>query len=181
MKNIDIKAIIKSLKTKEGRRELYRQHKSIILYIVFGIGTTIISIGTYYLFRLIFPDAQSVPGWLSWIFKITAVFNVESNTFLPVLLSWVLANLFAFFTNRAYVFESRARGVGGFLLEMAKFFAARIVTLIIDIVIMFLLVDLTGIHGGFYEFCAKIFSNVVVLVLNYIFSKIFVFRKKKTE
>ena len=46
---------------------------------------------------------------------------------------------------------------------------------------MFLLVNLPGIENGLYEFCAKVFSNIVVLVLNYVFSKVFVFRKEKKE
>lgn len=175
----DITAELKLLKTKDGRREFYVKHKSIIMYIVFGIGTTVISLVSYYVFRWALPNAESVPDWLSWIFKITARFNVESSTFLPVLLSWVLANLFAFFTNRKYVFESQAKSVGRFLFEMAKFFAARMFTLVIDVLLMFLLVDLTRIHGGLYEFCAKIFANVVVLILNYLFSKVFVFRKRE--
>lgn len=170
---------VRLLRTKEGRREFYRKHKPIVMYVVFGMGTTAISLVSYYLFRLAMPDAESVPSWLSWIFKVTSKFKVESSTFLPVLLSWFLANMFAFFTNRKYVFGSQAHSAGRFLLEMTKFFAARLLTLAIDVVLMFVLVDLTGIHGGLYEFCAKIFSNVVVLVLNYIFSKVFVFRKRK--
>lgn len=46
---------------------------------------------------------------------------------------------------------------------------------------MFLLVNLPGIENGLYEFCAKVFSNIVVLVLNYVFSKVFVFRKEKKK
>ncbi len=181
IKGVDVGEVIKSLKTKDGRKEFYRKHKLIILYVTFGIGTTIISFGSYYLFRFIFPNAESVPSWLSWIFKLTAPFNIESSTVFPVIMSWIFANLFSFFTNRVYVFESQAHSVGRFLLEMLKFFASRIATLIVDMVIMFLLVDLTGIHGGLYEFCAKIFSNIVVLVLNFILSKLFVFRKKKQK
>lgn len=181
IKGADVGEILRSLKTKEGRREFYEKHKSIVLYFAFGIGTTIISLGSYYIIRKIFPNAESVPHWLQWIFKITAIFNIESSTFFPVLLSWLLANLFSFFTNRVYVFNSQARNFGRFIFEMAKFFASRIATLIIDTVIMFLLVDLTGIHGGLYEFCAKIFSNIIVLILNFILSKVFVFRKKKVK
>ncbi|MDE6728133.1 MAG: GtrA family protein, partial [Oscillospiraceae bacterium] len=71
--------------------------------------------------------------------------------------------------------------IGRFLFEMAKFFASRIATLLVDLLIMFLLVDLPGLHGGLYEFSAKIFSNIIVLILNFILSKIFVFRKKKPK
>lgn len=181
IKGADVGEVLRSLKTKEGRKEFYEKHKSIVLYFAFGIGTTMISLGSYYIIRKVFPDAESVPDWFSWIFNITAKLNIESNTVLPVLISWILANLFSFFTNRVYVFNSQAHNLWRFMYEMAKFFASRIATLIVDMVIMFLLVDLTGIHGGLYEFCAKIFSNIIVLILNFILSKIFVFRKKKSK
>lgn len=181
IKGVDVGEVLRSLKTKEGRKEFYEKHKAIVLYFAFGVGTTIISLGSYYIIRKIFPDAESVPYWLSWIFNITAKLNIESNTVLPVLISWILANLFSFFTNRVYVFNSQAHNFWRFMYEMAKFFASRIATLIIDMVIMFLLVDLPGIHGGLYEFSAKIFSNIIVLILNFILSKIFVFRKKKSK
>ena len=181
IKGIDIGETLHSLKTKDGRRDFYKNHKHIVLYFTFGIGTTIISLGSYYLFRILFPNAESAPPWLQWIFKITAALHIESSTVLPVLLSWILANLFSFFTNRVLVFESQARNFFRVMLELGKFFASRIATLIVDTIIMFLLVDLQNIHGGLYEFCAKIFSNIIVLILNYILSKIFVFRKKKAK
>lgn len=181
IKGVDVKEVLKSLKTKEGRREFYQKHRPMVLYITFGIGTTIISLGSYVLFRIFFPDAESAPSWLSWIYKITAIFNIESNTLFPVLASWILANLFSFFMTRVYVFDSQAHSFWRVMLELMRFFASRIATLIVDMLIMFLLVDLPHLHGGFYEFCAKIFSNIVVLILNYILSKIFVFRKKKPK
>lgn len=150
------------------------------MYFLFGVGTTIISFVTYYLFRWIFPDEESVPVWLGWIFNITSSFGIESNTALPVILSWVFSVTFAFLTNRVYVFSSTVTTAGGFIVEALKFYASRLATLGVDLIIMFLLVDLTGIENALYEFCAKVFSNCVVLVLNYVLSKLFVFRKSKT-
>lgn len=181
IRGVDVGELLRSLKTKEGRKEFYEKHKAMVLYVTFGIGTTLISLGSYYIFRKVFPNAESAPSWLSWIFNITAKLHVESSTVLPVLLSWILANLFSFFATRVYVFNSQAHNFGRVMLELAKFFASRIATLVVDMVIMFLLVDLPGIHGGLYEFCAKIFSNLIVLILNYILSKLFVFRKKKQK
>ncbi len=134
---------------------------------------------SYYICRVIFPDSESVPKGLAWIFNITSYFGIESNTALPVIISWFLSVTFAFLTNRVYVFDSRADTAGKFITEMLKFYASRIATLLVDLLIMFLLVDLTGIENVLYEFCAKVFSNCVVLVLNYILSKIFVFRAGK--
>ena len=180
IKGKELGEIVKSLKTREGRRELYRENREIILYVIFGAGTTLISMGSYALFRIIFPNAESVPAWLGWIYELTKGFGVDSNTILPNLLSWICANIFAFLTNRIIVFQSRKKGAY-VILEALKFFASRLFTLAVDILIMFLLVDLTGIHNFFYEFGAKIISTIVVLVLNYLLSKLFVFRKKKEE
>ena len=147
------------------------------MYIIFGVCTTAISFLTYYLFRWIFPDENSVPSWLRWIFNITAVFGTESNTTLPVILSWICSVTFAFITNRIFVFQSSTKKAG-ILRECVMFYLSRLFTLLVDLVIMFLLVDLTGIQNGIYEFAAKVISNIVVLVLNYVLSKVFVFRKK---
>lgn len=136
---------------------------------------------SYYICRVIFPDSESVPKWLAWIFNITSYFGIESNTALPVIISWFLSVTFAFLTNRVYVFGSNAHTAGKFIAEALKFYASRIATLFVDLLIMFLLVDLTGIRSVLYEFCAKVFSNCVVLILNYILSKIFVFNTKKAS
>ena len=82
------------------------------MYFLFGIGTTVISFVTYYLFRWIFPNEESVPAWLGWIFNITSSFGIESNTALPVILSWIFSVTFAFLTNRVYVFSSTVKPQG---------------------------------------------------------------------
>lgn len=177
IKGIDIGEALKELKSAEGRKALFTKHREIIMYIIFGVCTTVISFLTYYLFRWIFPDENAVPQWLRWIFNITEVFGTESNTALSVILSWICSVTFAFVTNRLFVFRSDAKKAG-VLREFVMFYLSRLFTLFVDLVIMFLLVDLTGIQNGLYEFGAKVLSNIVVLVLNYVLSKIFVFRKK---
>ena len=178
IKGKELGEIVKSLKTREGRRDFYRENREIILYIIFGAGTTLISMASYALFRVLFPSAESVPAWLGWIYELTRNLGADGNTILPNVLSWICANIFAFLTNRIIVFRSGKKGAF-VLLEALKFFASRLFTLAVDILIMYLLVDLTGIHNFFYEAGAKVFSTIVVLVLNYILSKLFVFRKKK--
>lgn len=179
IKGKELGEIVKSLKTREGRRDFYRENREIILYIIFGAGTTLISMASYALFRVLFPSAESVPAWLGWIYELTRNLGADGNTILPNVLSWICANIFAFLTNRIIVFRSGKKGAF-VLLEALKFFASRLFTLAVDILIMYLLVDLTGIHNFFYEAGAKVFSTIVVLVLNYILSKLFVFRKKKS-
>lgn len=88
---------------------------------------------------------------------------------------------FAFLTNRVYVFNSSANTFGRVLREAVLYYASRLVTLIMDLVIMFLLVDLTGIENPLYEFVCKVFSNMLVLIANFVLSKVMVFRKKKEK
>lgn len=152
-----------------------------MLYVIFGVLTTIISFASYYAARWIFPDADSVPEWLRWIFSLTSAFGTDSSTALPVVISWILSVTFAFVTNRTIVFRSSEKRAAGVLREAVSFYLARLATLFVDLVIMFLTVDLTGIDNGLYELGCKIFSNVVILILNYILSKLVVFRKKSTE
>jgi putative flippase GtrA len=98
------------------------------------------------------------------------------STSSAVALAWICAVTFAFVTNKRWVFKSKEKGKKA-AKEAAAFFAARVFTLLADLLLMFLLVDLSGREGGFYELGARIGVSGVVLVLNYIFSKIFVFRK----
>lgn len=173
-----IREVFAGLKTCEGRKQLYAKYREIIMYILFGVLTTIISFASYYAARWLFPGAQSVPEWLRWIFSITAAFGTDSATALPVIISWILSVTFAFVTNRIFVFRSAEKRASGVLREAASFYAARLATLLVDLVIMFLLVDLTGIQNGLYELGCKLFSNVVILILNYVLSKLLVFRKR---
>ena len=176
-----ISEIISLIKTSEGRKELFKKYREIIMYLIFGVLTTVVSIVGYIVFRAVFPNAQSVTEQLSWIFTLTSRFGIESNTVFPNILSWILASTFAFITNRLFVFRSENKTFGKVLLEALRFYASRISTLLVDVILMFLLVDLTGFHAGWYELLAKIFTNVVVIVLNYIFSKLFVFARSKKK
>lgn len=174
----DIKSLLKRAIRPKEWKNLYKEYKELCNYIIFGVLTTVVSFGTYYLFRFLFPNENSVPDFLKWVFKLTAIFNTESATVLPVFLSWVCAVAFAYVTNRIWVFESRARGIH-VLAEMGKFFGARALTLFLDLLIMFLMVDLPDMHGVLWEFFARVVDSAVVLVMNYILSKLLVFAGNK--
>lgn len=133
--------------------QLIKQYKSIIAYLIFGVLTTVINIAAYYLFsRYVFPGS-------------TVLCNV---------IAWVLAVTFAYLTNRRWVFESKVSGSAAIARECASFFASRVATLLVDIVLMALMFDLLKWN----DMLAKIISNVVVVILNYILSKLVVFRRK---
>ena len=115
--------------------------------------TTVVSLGVYYACVLTVLDPHN-PVQLQ-------VANV---------ISWIAAVLFAYFTNRKYVFESHDPNM---LREGAAFFASRIGTLLMDMGTMFVLVTLLG----FNDKIAKLIVQVIVTVGNYVFSKFFVFKK----
>lgn len=134
-------------------KELYLKYKEIISYLIFGVLTTVVSLAVYYMsvFTFLNPD---VPVQLQ-------IANI---------LSWIAGVTFAYFTNRKYVFESKN---GNKLQEATKFVSSRITTLLLDMFIMWLGVTILC----FNDKLIKIISQVLVIVGNYILSKLFVFTK----
>ncbi len=131
--------------------DLYKKYKEIINYLIFGGLTTLVSIGTYAIF--------------------TKIFNIDylvSNV-----LSWVIAVLFAFITNKLFVFESKSKDKKLISKEITNFFFFRIVSLVLEMVIMYVFVDLLAIN----DLITKIIAQIIVILANYIFSKVFVFKK----
>lgn len=131
--------------------ELYRQNKELINYVIVGVLTTIVSIGSYYLFRFI-----------------------TKNYIVLSIVSWVLSVTFAYFTNRAFVFESKEKNI---VMEISKFVGSRLFTLGLEVVLMILFVSIMKVN----DMAAKIILQFVILVTNYLLSKLFVFRKKAFE
>ena len=127
----------------------YYRHREGLLYLFFGVLTTAISWVSFYLF-----------------YYVCAIGELTANA-----LSWVAAVLVAFLTNRAWVFATEG---GRFLSEMGKFFASRVLTLLVEELIIFLFVSCLA----FPAMIVKIGGNVLILLLNYLLSKFFVFAKK---
>lgn len=137
-----VKELIKKVCTKE-----------VILYVVFGVLTTIVSLVTYYICVGTFLNAEN------------AIQLQIAN-----IIAWIISVAFAYITNRKFVFESTNKNK---LDEATKFVTSRIATLLMDMFIMFLGVTLLKFNDGII----KIISQVIVIVANYVFSKIFVFKK----
>jgi putative flippase GtrA len=132
---------------------IYKKYEEIINYLIVGILTTIVSLGTYYLsvFTILNPNNA---------------FELQvANIF-----SWICAVLFSYFANRKYVFKSK----NGKLKEFTSFISSRILTLIMDMVIMFTTVTVLKMNDKI----AKLIVQVVVTVGNYILSKLFVFKRE---
>lgn len=88
-------------------------------------------------------------------------------------IAWILAVLFAYLTNRKWVFESYALTIKDIINEIIAFFSCRLLTGILDIVIMYIFVDIYSMNG----MIIKCISNIIVIILNYVASKLFVFKK----
>ena len=136
----------------EKLKELYHKYQEFVAYVLCGCGTTLINIVVYWL-------AADVLG----------IFYLVANFF-----AWVFSVLFAYVTNRKWVFKSKKKGAAAIFREFVLFVSGRLLSLVGDMVIMFICVSLLGIAG----LVAKIFSNVFVVIFNYLFSKLVTFRKK---
>lgn len=126
--------------------------REIALYLVFGALTT----GVNFLSFFLLADVLNI-------------YYMASN-----FLAWLLSVLFAYITNRIYVFSSTTRGLPGIGREALLFFGCRAFSGAADMLIMYCLVDLLHTAG----MPAKVITGVIVVVLNYVFSKVLVFRKK---
>ena len=137
----------------EKIKQLYLKYKEIINYLFFGVLAMFVSFATYYLFA-----------------RLLKIEEVTSNA-----LSWVCAVLFAYFTNKMFVFESKTHGKKEFFKEMGKFFLARIVSgITCDVGTFALMVKVLHINDMF----SKLVTQVMVVIVNYLFSKLLIFKKK---
>ena len=125
--------------------------REIVDYVVFGVLATVVNLVAFNLCDLWF----AMPTWLS-----TSI-------------AWLAAVIFAYFTNKTFVFHSKTHGFKELAREAGMFFGARALTYLIDLGGMLLLVDVLHVSGGI----SKILCNIIVLVLNYVFSKLFIFNK----
>ncbi|MCC0717506.1 GtrA family protein [Clostridioides sp. ZZV14-6105] len=130
---------------------IFKRHKETILYLFFGAFTTLVNIVSYLFFTRV----------LSFNFMVANA------------LAWILAVLFAYITNKFFVFESRRIELKFLFKEFLSFVSFRLLSGIIEMVIMYVMIDLLFVN----DVVVKIFTNIVVIVLNYLFSKMIIFRK----
>ena len=133
-------------------RNLLVKYKGVMLYLIFGVLTTLVNIVAYWLFAHL----------------------MHLTTMPSTIMAWILAVLFAYFTNRKWVFDSTAKSSHEIMRELISFFACRLATGVVDLGCMFVFVDLLGWN----DVIIKTAANVLVIVLNYIASKLIVFKKK---
>ena len=138
-------------------KTLYEKYKELIRYVIVGLLTTVVSLGTYFLCTHTFLDPAK------------ALQLQAANV-----ISWVAAVTFAYFTNRSYVFQSQNKNM---LAEAGSFFLSRVGTLLLDMGIMWVGATLLGVDDKIM----KLVVQVVVTVANYLLGKLVVFRKKNRE
>lgn len=130
---------------------LFKKYKSFVFYGIFGVLTTLVNILCY-----------------NFCYSKCGVSNTVSN-----IVAWILAVLFAYFTNKIWVFESKSWEWHLIKREISAFVSCRLATGILDLIIMYICVDILGMHA----LLMKIASNVLVIILNYVFSKLIIFKR----
>ena len=140
-------------------KNLYTKYKTIINYIFFGGLTAIVNIGIKYL--LLFTCLNPENG-------------IELQ--IAIIISWIAAVLFAYVTNRKFVFYSNNENK---LKEFANFVIGRLTTLLLEMFIMWFFITLLKLNSDLYVVIFTLISQIMVIIGNYVFSKLFVFKKEK--
>ena len=131
-------------------KNLLIKYKEQILYLFFGGCTTVVNIVVFALCSDILHMELLVSNFMAW----------------------VLAVFFAYITNKIWVFESKTETLNELVKEIGSFVFARVVTLLIDMLIMYVGVEILFIN----KMIIKVLANIVVIVANYVFSKLFIFK-----
>ena len=135
----------------ESFKKLWERYKELILYVFFGGCTTLINIVVYFICR----------QWLQ-----LAVIPAD-------MIAWLLSVIFAYITNKLFVFESKSWKTSVVVKEVAEFFAARVFSLGVDVALLYVTVEMLD----WWELPMKIAANVVVIIINYVLSKWIIFKK----
>lgn len=147
-----------TLSLKKFLRKIFLSE--IFLYLYMGVLTTVVNVVSYELIRNSLSNKIQDPN-LTW--KIAEV------------VAFIIAVIFAFVTNKIFVFRSFSINPAKVFSELGMFFGARVITEGVNFFIMWIMID----KNNYDEFLAKIIASVVVIVLNYVFSKYIIFKKKK--
>jgi len=139
--------------------DLYKKYEELVNYVIVGGLTTVVSLSTKWILLLTILDAKNA-------------FELQ----VAVIISWVCAVTFAYIMNRIAVFKSENKDI---LKEVISFVGARVITLLVEMGLMWFFITLLGLNSNMWVFIVTMIVQIIILLLNYIFSKIFVFKKKK--
>lgn len=132
---------------------IFKKHRETILYLFFGAFTTLINIISYLFFTRV----------------------ILFNFMIANALSWIIAVLFAYVTNKFFVFKSMRVEIIFLFKEFLSFLNFRLLSGIIEMVIMYIMIDLLFVN----DVIVKVITNIIVIILNYLFSKMIIFKNLK--
>lgn len=139
--------------------KFYLKNKEVYNYIIVGGMTTLVSLATKWGLLFTVLDAKN-----------------KLQLQISIVISWIVAVLFAYITNRIFVFESKNKKI---IKEMASFFGARLTTLGLEMFIMWFFVSLLKMDSDSWVVVWTVLTQVLVMIFNYFLSKLFVFKSKK--
>lgn len=135
--------------------ELQKINKQLIMYALFGILTTLVNITAYFFF----------------------VRFISLDFFISNLLAWIISILFAYITNRIYVFKSKASGIRNLMREVFLFIATRLFSGVLDMVALYMFVETLSFKDG----VSKLITNIMVIFTNYLFGRLIVFKNGRSH
>lgn len=144
-------SIIDDYITKDNHTSWYNKYSEVLWYIFFGGLTTLVNIISFYLLS-----------------------KAGIGTYISNLIAWILSVVFAFLTNKLFVFNSTSFKLNIFIKEIFSFFTFRLLSLGIDMAGMYLFISIFSIN----KMISKVFMNIIVIIVNYVFSKLFIFNKR---
>lgn len=153
--------------------------REIITYLIFGVLTTAVNLITFYITKKIFI-AIGWEGVLNSLLdsagfeKALALLGKGTDYLDATVIAWTVAVIFAFVTNKLIVFESKSWQPAVAGREFVGFIGARLFSLLVELLFMFVTVTVLGMN----EFLAKVIVQIIVVILNYVFSKLLIFRNK---
>lgn len=137
----------------EKIKELYAKHKELINYVIFGVLTTLVNFICYFISTKLFNIDEVISNGIAWFVSV----------------------LFAYITNKIFVFESKKNGLKEIIIEMTTFFLSRVLSgICCDVGTFALMVKVLNVN----DFIAKIVTQIMVIVMNYVLSKLVIFREK---
>ena len=131
--------------------KIYRKYKEAIDYLFWGGVAFVLSVVLFYLFA-----------------NVMSIYEQVAN-----ILSWIICVIFTYFTNRTFVFRSKVKGFKNIFKECKDFVTARVITLVMENAILFVMIDLLNINN----MVSKLVGQFVVIVSNYFLSKLWIFKK----
>lgn len=134
---------------------LYKKHEEGLNYLIFGFLAFVLN----YILYFVFADALSM------------------HYMAATVLSWVLTVVFAYWTNRTFVFKSQNKDASSVVKEFVSFIGARVATEVLEIVLMYVMVDVLAVNDKI----SKLVCQTIVILANYVLSKIWIFKDKAQE